>query len=119
MYYMSKGDPEQQVYTVSAFDGYFFRGMFSTYAAPSIFAELAQAMITWNSHGGNPYATRAVFIQKRRSPELYLIYSDGKYYTDNPIPFEHDSFNLNASNDQQFMRRLPGMLDRLKETGSI
>ena len=127
MYFMSKDDKNQKIYYVSAFDGHFFRGSFSTYASPEIFHELAQAMITWNSHGGNPYSTRAVFVQKGRPPdmfgtdrwskELYLIYADGKYYR-NPIHFEHDSPNMNAGNDQQFVRRLPEMLDNLKETGS-
>ena len=114
MNYMSKEYKDQQVYTVWAFDGHFFRGVFSTYAAPEIFQELAQAMITWNSHGGNPYATRAVFVQQKRNPELYLIYADKKYYS-NPVPFEHESMNMNPGNDQHFQRRLPDMLDRLRD----
>jgi hypothetical protein len=117
MYMMSKNDKEQKVYLVWAFDGYFFRNCISVYASPKIFQEVAQAMIMWNSHGGNSYATRAVFVQKNRDPELYLIYADGKYYNDNPVHFEHDSFNLNPGNDQHFVRRLPTMLDKLKEGG--
>lgn len=114
MYFMSKDDEDQQVYTVHAFDGHFFRGQFTTYASPEIFQELVQAMVMWNNHGGNSYATRAVFIQRNKTPELFLLYSDGKYYTSNPIEFKHDSFNLNPDNDQQFLRRLPDMLDKLK-----
>lgn len=100
-------------YTLNGYDGAFFRGMLTVFGSPKIFNIMAQAMIDWQTKGGNPYQCRAVFVNERKSKQLFLIYADGKFYGDNPIPFEHESFNLNPSNDQQFTRRLPEMLDQL------
>jgi len=116
MWELSGGSKEQ--WTVMAFDGRFFRHSLTCYGSPEIFHEMSEAVGIWNSHGGNPYATRAIFVQKGRDPALLLTYADSKFY-DPPIPFEHDSFNLNPGNDQQFVRRLPGMLDKLRDTGSL
>ena len=80
MYELSSiGSQKQEVFTVTAFDGYFFRNSFTCYASMGLLTELAAAMIIWNSKGGNPYPTRAVFIQKNNKPDLWLIYSDGEF----------------------------------------
>lgn len=100
-------------YTLWGFDGHFFRNTLTVFGSPKIFNYMAQAMYDWQTKGGNPYECRAIFVSQRRSPEIFLIYADGKFYGDNPIPFEHESFNLNPGNDQQFVRRLPEMLDQL------
>jgi curved DNA-binding protein CbpA len=100
-------------FTIEGFDGHFFRNTLTVFGSPQIFNYMAQAMIDWQTKGGNPYQCRAVFVHPRRSKELLLIYADGKFYGDNPIPMEHESFNLNPSNDQQFVRKLPEILDHL------
>lgn len=104
------------VWTIWGFDGYFFRGVLSVYGNKSIFNEMAKAMIEWQTKGGNPYSCRAVFITNKHVTDvMWLIYSDGTFYGDDPILFNHESTNANPSNDQQFMRRLPHMLDKLKD----
>jgi hypothetical protein len=55
-----------------------------------------------------------VLVSPFQGQALYLIYADGIYYGDQPIQMEHESFNANPDNDQQFSRRLPEILDRLK-----
>lgn len=100
-------------YTIYAFDGSFFRSTITVYGSPEIFKDMAEAMVIWNSHGGNPYDTRAVFVQEETFvPILLLIYLDGKVLS-NPIEMEHDSFNRNPANDQYFVRSLPDTLDRI------
>lgn len=100
-------------YTIYAFDGSFFRGTITVYGSPEIFKDMAEAMVVWNSHGGNPYDTRAVFVQEETFiPILLLIYLDGKVLP-KPIEMEHDSFNRNPANDQYFVRSLPDTLDRI------
>jgi hypothetical protein len=104
-------------YTIWAFDGHFFRSVITVFGSPEIYHEMAKAMEIWNSHGGNPYKTRAVFFTTCDDSTLYLIYLDGKFY--DAIPFEHDSFNKNPSNDQQFVRKLPDMLDQIAEKNRL
>lgn len=102
-------------WTIMGYDGRFFRAMTTVYGSPDIFNEMAEAMRTWQSHGGNPYPTRAVFVEPRGDYELYLVYLDGHFLGDNPTKMEHDSPNMNPANDQSFMRRLPDILDEISE----
>lgn len=100
-------------WNINAFDGAFFRSSITVYGNEKIFPDMAAAMVIWNSYGGNPYKTRAVFVNRSNAPEvLFLIYLDGKHI-DPPIAFRHNSFNANASNDQQFVRSLPEKLDKI------
>jgi hypothetical protein len=46
-------------WTIWAFDGRFFRASTTVYGSPEIFHDMAEAMIMWNSHSGNPYETNA------------------------------------------------------------
>jgi hypothetical protein len=101
-------------WTIWGYDGAFFRGVVTVYGNAKIFPEMAKAMITWQTKGGNPYSCRAVFVQQRHLKELLLIYADGKFYP-TPVRFEHDSFNQNPGNDQAFVRRLPKLLDDLRD----
>lgn len=101
-------------YTVQQYDGSFFRHIFIAYGSRKIFNEMAKAMKVWGE-GANPYNTRAIFISERKGKKLYLVYLDGKFLGDDPYVFTHDSFNANAGNDQQFMRNLPGELDRVSQ----
>ncbi len=102
-------------YTINGFDGHFFRDMVTVYGSPKIFNHMANAMIDWQTKGGNPYECRAVFVNSRKSKTLYLVYADGKFYGDDPIPVPHESFNMNPSNDQNFVRHLPEWLDQLRK----
>ena len=104
----------KEEWTISGFDGNFFRNSITVYGSPKIFNNMADAMIEWQTKGGNAYPIRAVFVSRRRSSDLLLIWADGTYYGDNPIKMEHDSFNDNPGNDQQFQRELPALLDQLK-----
>lgn len=101
-------------YTIWGFDGRFFRNSLTVYGSARIFNYMAQAMLDWQTKGGNPYECRAVFVSPKNSKVLFLIYADGKFYGDQPIPVEHGSFNMNPSNDQQFMRSLPDWLDQIQ-----
>jgi hypothetical protein len=104
----------KEEWTISGFDGNFFRNSITVYGSPKIFNNMADAMIQWQTKGGNAYPIRAVFVSRRRSSDLLLIWADGTYHGDNPIKMEHDSFNDNPGNDQQFQRELPALLDQLK-----
>ena len=106
-----KSDKE---WNIVAFDGSYFRSSITVFGSDKIFNDMADAMVIWNSHGGNPYKTRAVFVNRTNAPEtLFLIYLDGKHISP-PVPFRHDSFNANPGNDQQFVRSLPEKLDKVK-----
>jgi hypothetical protein len=103
----------QDEYTIWGFDGHFFRNSVTVYGSPQIFMYMAQAMVDWQTKGGNPYECRAVFISAPHDPNtLWLVYADGKFFHD-PIGLGHNSMNANPGNDQSFTRRLPGYLDRL------
>jgi hypothetical protein len=104
----------KEEWTINGFDGNFFRNSITVYGSPKIFNNMADAMIQWQTKGGNAYPIRAVFVSRRRSSGLLLIWADGTYYGDNPIKMEYDSFNDNPGNDQQFQRKLPALLDQLK-----
>jgi hypothetical protein len=103
----------KEEWTITAFDGSFFRNSLTVYGSPKIFKDMAEAMVMWNSKGGNSYPTRAVFASRRRSKKMYVIYCDGKFMSFDPPALAHDSMNDNPSNDQSFMRQMPEMLDRI------
>jgi len=100
-------------WTIWGFDGHFFRHTVTVEGNPKIFKDMAEAMLVWQTRGGNSYPCRAVFVSHASEPKIiYLIYADGKYY-DQPIPFKHESFNLNPGNDRQFLDSIPDRLDDL------
>jgi hypothetical protein len=109
----------KEEWTISGFDGNFFRNSITVYGSPKIFNNMADAMIQWQTKGGNAYSIRAVFVSQRNSRDLLLIWADGTYYGDNPIKMEHDSFNDNPGNDQQFQRELPAFLDQLRAKNGV
>lgn len=113
MWELNGGGGEE--WTISGFDGSFFRHEITVYGSPKIFREMAKAMVFWQTKGANAYPCRAVFVARRgaKDKKLYLIFADGKFY-DEPIEFEHRSFNANASNDMSFVYGLPRKLDALK-----
>ena len=52
------------------------------------------------------YQCVAVLVATGSTSELYAIYADGKYLTDQPIRIEHSSFNSNPGNDPNFVCKL-------------
>lgn len=107
-------DHSRQQWTIQQYDGAYFRHILTVFGSPAIFRDMADAMLVWGA-SGNPYNTRAIFVSRAKGGDktLYCIYADGVFYDKDPVPFEHDSFNMNPGNDQQFVRKLPEMLDRL------
>lgn len=105
----------KQEWTIWGFDGAFLRGVVTVYGSPAIFRDMAEAMVTWQTKGGNPYPCRAVLVQKGRSSDMQLIWADGIFYGDKPISVEHESFNRNPSNDRSFEPRLRKLIDQLRE----
>jgi len=104
----------REEWTIWGFDGHYFRGVTTVYGSKEIFNKMAEAMYVWQTTGGNSYPCRAVFVTKKSMPgKMLLIYADDQLYGDNPIPFEHESFNSNPGNDQSFARSLPKKLDDL------
>jgi hypothetical protein len=109
----------KEEWTISGFDGNFFCSSITVYGSPKIFNTMADAMIQWQTKGGEAYSIRAVCVSRRRSRDLLLIWADGTYYGDNPIKMEHGSFNDNPGNDHQFQRELPAFLDQLKAKNRV
>ena len=109
----------KEEWIISGFDENSFCNSITVYGSRKIFNNMADAMIQWQTNGGNAYLIRAVFVSLRRSRDLLLIWAGGTYYGDNPIKMEHDSFNENPGNDRQFQRELPAFLDQLKAKNGI
>jgi len=105
IYEEAKKQGEVEEYTLWAWDGMYFRGVFSVYANPSVFGLAGEAMQTWNE-SGCPYNTAVVFIAKKGSRILHLIRHNGVDVSDQGITYEHESVNMSPSNDQSFVRFL-------------
>ena len=102
-----------QEWTIWGFDGSYLRGCITVYGSSDIFQEMAKAMIMWQTKGGNPYACRAVLVNRRREQEYFVIWADGRFYDKRPIEVESESFNSNPGNDPHFNDRLRKLLDQL------
>jgi hypothetical protein len=102
----------RQEWTIWSFDGNYFRGCTTVYGNPSIFHDMADAMLELDDKFFNK---KAIFVNRRDGHDLLLIWLDGEYI-DPPIPFEHDSFNANPGNDQSFTRGLTAELEQVKQT---
>lgn len=89
--------------TIWAFDGTFFRGVFTVNANDQSLGFAGLVMETWNSKGGNPYPTEAVFAGGKK---LKLIRLKGQDVSDQNITFEHDAFNNNPANDPAFLNKI-------------
>lgn len=107
---ISRGKKNRAQYTIWNFDGHFFRDVITVYGCPELFDEMVEAMLIWKD---SYFDCRAIFVQKSKNTKiLQLIYLDGKIIHP-PIELEHNYFNDNPSNDQQFVRKLPEMLDNI------
>jgi hypothetical protein len=100
-------------WTLWAWDGYFFRHSLTVMGCPEIFHEMAEAMVVFNSQGGNPYDTVAILASQGDSRVLRVLYYQGEFLDAAPELPEHESFNLNPSNDQSFCNRLNRELQRI------
>lgn len=101
----------KEEWSIMNFDGAFFRGYITVYGSPAIFPEMAKAIQKWDRF----FDSRAVFVSRRHGDgSLYLVWSDGVFHNP-PIKMEHESVNSNPSNDQRFMRRLPEILDNIRD----
>ena len=93
-------------YTFWAFDGHYFRGVFTAYTNQASLGFGGEVMRDWNSTGGNHYATEAVFASKRGSRQLQAIWLKGSNIADQNIFFNIGGFNLNPSNDTEIMNKI-------------
>ncbi len=93
-------------WTFWAFDGRFFRGVFTVKANMDSLDFGGEVMEDWNSKGGNPYSTDAVFANKRGQHDLWLVRLHSRPMTGKNVIFTHDSFNMNPGNDKQFVESL-------------
>lgn len=109
--------PAAQEWTVWDYDGAFQRGCFTVDGRPEHFPEMARVMAIWD----HLFNSVAVFVRKSRDygkkvndKKFYLIALDGKSINP-PIEMpEDDSINANPFNDQQWARRLPDILNSVR-----
>jgi hypothetical protein len=106
--------PSLAEFTIWAWDGHYFRGVFTVFCDPSVLGYAGKAMEEWNSGGGNSYKTEAVFAAvKHNGGDLELIRLKGHDVADKRSKFVYSSFNSNPGNDDFFCRNLQGRLDDL------
>jgi|WetSurSiteA1Bulk_404760.scaffolds.fasta_scaffold00002_61 hypothetical protein len=100
----------KEEHTVHQFDGNYFRNTFTAYGNSNIHHHMAKAMLKWGAHG-NPYNTKAIFVSKKSDPKkLHLVWANGKH-VEPGVHIEHNSFNNNPSNDQEFTKNLSSWID--------
>lgn len=90
-------------YTFHAWDGTFFRGVFTVKTNPENFDFAGMVMEKWNN--SFPHDTKAVFVDIGNK-SLLLVRLDGKDVSGQNRTFEHESFNKNPSNDPNFVEML-------------
>jgi hypothetical protein len=94
-------------WTIWAFDGAFFRGVFTVFSNPQTLGYAGLVMEQWNG-SGNPYDTKAVFASQESSHELFLIRLDGRDVSKEMKAFHPET--TNPGNDQEFVRMLRNTL---------
>ena len=87
-------------YTLWNWDGNYFRGNFSVFAVPSKLYEISHMMIEWDD-----FKSIAVFYTKKTNDphSITLINLRGEKHI---VDFNHESFNKNPGNDQNFVQML-------------
>ena len=96
-------------YTFEAFDGTFFRGMFTAYCNPQTLGFGGEVMDDWNSKGANPYDSYAVFAS--RNNKLILLRLRGKDMSESGVVWE--DFTNEDRNSQHWRDQLRKELDSL------
>jgi hypothetical protein len=117
------GDAGEQ-WRVRGFDGHFFRRDVTVLGHPRIFRQMAEAVRLWQTSGVPSLPCRAVFVQKPTVLEqVLLVYADGKFYADKPIPMKPvsgDEASIgDVTNDPLFVRWLPFTLNQLARDGVV
>jgi hypothetical protein len=110
---IEKGPVEK--WTIQAFDGSYFRGVFIVFCNPETLGFAGEVMDMWNHNGSNSYATNAVFAHKQGSKDLILVRIRGRDVSKEDIVFSHDAFNENPANDTHFMRHLKDRLEEIED----
>jgi hypothetical protein len=104
------------IYTLDAFGKTTFEGRTLVYGSPSIFDEMAQAMLIWNANGGKLSATRAIFVSSvDEANSLNLIYADGRSFSKRPIQMRFNPAAGSHYNDKIFQSKIPAILDKVSE----
>lgn len=106
---IEKGPVEK--WTIQAFDGNYFRGVFIVFCNPETLGFAGNVMEIWN----NTRNINAIFANKGNDNKLILIRLRGRDISKENIKFKHNSFNMNPSNDANFMRNLKEKLKDLEE----
>lgn len=89
-------------YTFWAWDGVYFRGVFTANTNPESFPMAAKIMEIWD---GRFYDTKAVFVEIGNK-ELLLLRHNRTDVSDKKRTFTHESFNRNPGNDREFVDEL-------------
>ena len=105
-----QNSPHVERYTFDAFDGRFFRGMFTAFCNLDTLGFAGEVMEDWNSNGANPYETYAVFASK--DDTLILIRLRGKDMSESGVIW--DDFSNNQRNSEHWRRELKKELDEIK-----
>lgn len=92
---------KENEYHIWNWDGQYFRGSFTVFAIPAKLYEISKMMTDWDDH----FRSKAVFCSRANEKVLHLVNLDGNEVSP-PREFEHDSFNLNPSNDTSFVNML-------------
>lgn len=99
----SKRSGPVRPYTFHAWDGMFFRGVFTVKTNPENFGFAGMVMEQWNN--SFPHHTKAVFVEAGEHT-LLLVRLDGEDVSMQNRTFEHDSFNRNPGNDPEFVQSM-------------
>jgi len=109
IYEFSKEQGDVTEVTFWAFDGQFSRGVFTAKSNEASLGFGGEVMEHWNSKGANVYATVAVFASFKGDNRVKLIRLRGKDVSGENKWFEHNSFNSNPFNDQQFVNEMKNL----------
>jgi curved DNA-binding protein CbpA len=94
-------------YTFWAWDGTYFRGVFTAKTNTESFPFAAKVMEMWND--SFPHDTKAVFVDIGEK-ELLLLRLDRMDVSAQKRTFTHESFNSNPGNDREFVDELRNSL---------
>ncbi|MCK9458516.1 MAG: J domain-containing protein [Proteobacteria bacterium] len=96
-------------YTFDAFDGRFFRGIFTAYCNPQTLGFAGEVMDDWNSKGANSYETYAVLASRDNS--ALLVRLRGKDVSNMHMGWE---FSNEDRNSEHWRREFKKELDEIQ-----
>lgn len=110
-YSMQQG-PVQE-FSIWAFDGNFFRGVFSCFTNEASLGFAGEVMEEWNSNGANPYATEAVVSIDKHMPDRFkIIRAHGQDISHRDLTYDFYPPG-NPGNDRETTRWLQDILRRI------